>query len=64
MMNWNDFYSTWLGEDKPPTVQGQLEDLIDTAFGHGCKNFDSFLAAMKAAEAEVKRRSGTLILSV
>ena len=48
-------YGTWLGADKPPTVRGQLEALIDTALGHGCKDFDSFLAAMKAAGAEVKR---------
>jgi len=48
-------YGTWLGEDKPPTVRGQLEGLIDTALGYGCKDFDSFLAAMKAAGAEVKR---------
>lgn len=48
-------YGTWLGEDKPPTVRGQLEGLIDTALGHGCKDFDSFLAAMKAAGVEVKR---------
>ena len=48
-------YGTWLGEDKPPTVRGQLEQIIDTALGHGCKDFDSFLAAMKTAGAEVKR---------
>ncbi len=42
-------YGTWLGEDKLPTVWGQLEGLIDTALGRGCKDFDSFLAAMKAA---------------
>ena len=48
-------YGTWMGEDKPPTVRGQLECLIDTALGQGCKDFDSFLAAMKAAGAEVKR---------
>lgn len=48
-------YGTWLGEDKPPAVRGQLEALIDTALGHGCKDFDSFLAAMKAAGVEVKR---------
>ena len=48
-------YATWLGEDTPPTVRGQLEGLIDTALGQGCKDFDSFLAAMKAAGAEVKR---------
>ena len=48
-------YGTWLGEDKPPTVRGQLEALIDTALGHGCKDFDSFLAAMKGLGAEVKQ---------
>ena len=48
-------YGTWLGEDKPPTVREHLEDMIDTALGQGCKDFDSFLAAMKTAGAEVKR---------
>ena len=48
-------YGTWLGENKPPTVRGQLEQIIDTALGQGCKDFDSFLAAMKATGAEVKR---------
>ena len=48
-------YGTWLGEDKPPTVRGQLEVLIDTALGQGCKDFDSFLAAMETAGVEVKR---------
>ena len=48
-------YGTWLGEGKPPTVRGQLEGLIDTALGQGCKDFDSFLADMKAVGAEVKR---------
>jgi len=47
-------YGTWLGEDKPTTVRGQLERLIDTALGHGCKDFDSFLAALKAEGVEVK----------
>ena len=48
-------YGAWLGEGKPPTVRGQLEQIIDTALGQGCKDFDSFLAAMKAAGAEGKR---------
>lgn len=48
-------YGTWLGEDKAPTIRGQLEVLIDTALGQGCKDFDSFLAAMKAAGVEVKQ---------
>ena len=29
--------------------------MINTALGHGCKDFDSFLAAMKATGVEVKR---------
>ena len=48
-------YGTWLGEDKPPTARAQLEDLIDAALGQGCKDFDSFLTAMKASGVEVKR---------
>ena len=48
-------YGTWLGEDKPPTVRGRLEQIIDTTLGHGCKNLDSFLAAMKAAGVAVKQ---------
>ena len=48
-------YGTWLGEGKPHTVREQLEQMINTALGHGCKDFDSFLAAMKATGVEVKR---------
>ena len=48
-------YGTWMGENKPPTVRGQLETLIDTALGQGCQDLNSFLAAMKAAGVEVKR---------
>jgi len=48
-------YGIWLGEGKPPTIREQLEQIIDTALGQGCKDFDSFLAAMKTAGAEVKR---------
>ncbi len=48
-------YGAWLGESKPPTIRGQLEQMIDTALGQGCKDFGSFLAAMKTAGAEVKR---------
>ncbi|MBD5457207.1 MAG: relaxase/mobilization nuclease domain-containing protein [Lachnospiraceae bacterium] len=48
-------YGTWLGEGKPPTVRRQLEELIDTALGQGCKDFDSFLGAMKVEGVEVKR---------
>ena len=46
-------YGTWLGE-KPPTVRQQLEQMIDAALT-GCKDFDSFLAALKALGVEVKR---------
>lgn len=46
-------YGTWLGE-KPPTVREQLERMIDAALAD-CKDFDSFLAALKAAGVEVKR---------
>jgi len=48
-------YGIWLGEGKPPTIREQLEQIIDTALGQGCKDFDSFLAAMKATGAEVRR---------
>lgn len=47
-------YGTWLGESKPPTVRGQLEEIIDDALANS-KDFDSFLAALKAAGVEVKR---------
>ena len=46
-------YGSWLGE-KPPTVREQLERIIDAALT-GCKDFDSFLAALKAAGVEIKR---------
>ena len=32
-----------------------MEGLIDTALRQGCKDFDSFLAAMKTAGMEIKR---------
>ena len=46
-------YGTWPGE-KPPTVRQQLEHIIDAALAD-CKDFDSFLAALKTAGIEVKR---------
>ncbi|RKJ39739.1 relaxase [Acutalibacter sp. 1XD8-33] len=46
-------YGNWLGE-KPPTVREQLERMIDATLT-GCKDFDSFLAALKTAGVEVKR---------
>ena len=46
-------YGTWLGE-KPPTVREQLEQMIDAALAD-CKDFDSFLMALKGLGVEVKR---------
>ena len=46
-------YGSWLGE-KPPTVREQLAQMIDAALT-GCKDFDSFLAALKELGVEVKR---------
>ena len=48
-------YGAWLGDTKPPTVRARLEQLIDNALATGPKDFDSFLAAMKAAGTRVKR---------
>lgn len=48
-------YGIWLGKDKLPTVQGQLEQMIDTNLGHCCKDFNSFLATMKTAYVEIKQ---------
>lgn len=48
-------YGAWLGDTKPPTVRARLEQLIDDTLATGPKDFDSFLAAMKAAGAQVKR---------
>ena len=46
-------YGSWLGK-KPPAVREQLERRIDAVLT-GCKDFDSFLAALKAAGVEIKR---------
>ena len=46
-------YGSWLGE-KPPTIRQQTERMIDAALT-GCKNFDSFLATLKAADVETKQ---------
>ncbi len=48
-------YGTWLGDEKPQTVRGRLEQIIDEVLSTGCKDFDSFLAAMRAKGVEVKR---------
>ena len=46
-------YGTWMGE-KPPTIREQLERMIDAALAD-CKDFDSFLMALKELGVEVKR---------
>jgi len=48
-------YGTWLGEGKPLTVRAKLEQFIDAALASGCKDFDSFIAAMRTAGVEVQR---------
>lgn len=48
-------YGTWLGDEKPPTVRARLEQIIDGALATGPKDFDSFIAAIKASGAQVKR---------
>ena len=47
-------YGTWLGDGKQTPIRERLELMIDEALVEA-KDFDSFLAAMKAAGAEVKR---------
>lgn len=47
-------YGTWLGDKKPLTVRGKLEQFIDATLASGCKNFDSFIAAMQTSGVEVK----------
>ncbi|MCD8366467.1 MAG: relaxase/mobilization nuclease domain-containing protein [Clostridiales bacterium] len=46
-------YGTWLGENKPLTNRQKLEKMIDVALTD-CKSYEDFLAAMRAAGAEVK----------
>ncbi|MCC8129159.1 MAG: hypothetical protein LIO51_04370, partial [Clostridiales bacterium] len=43
-----------LGENKPLTNRQKLEQMIDTALTPDCKSYEDFLAAMRAAGAEVK----------
>ena len=47
-------YGNWLGDEKQPPIRTKLEQMIDAAIGSS-KDFNSFLAAMEAAGAEVKR---------
>ena len=48
-------YGAWLGDGKPLSVRSQLERIIDSILAEGCKDYDSFLAAMRAANVEVKQ---------
>jgi len=43
----------YLGESKPPTVREQLRGVMDSVLP-ACKDFESFLAALQEAGAEVK----------
>ena len=47
-------YGTWLGEDRPPSFQQQLRDVIDTVLEGKPADFDAFLAAMREAGYEAK----------
>jgi hypothetical protein len=47
-------YGDWLGSEKPPTQRDKLGNMIDAALVD-CKDFESFLSAMSAAGAEIKR---------
>ena len=48
-------YGAWLGDGKALSARGQLERIIDGILAGECKDFDSFLAAMRAANVEVKQ---------
>lgn len=48
-------YGTWLGDEKPLPARSQLERIIDGILAGGCKDYDSFLAAMQAANVEVRQ---------
>lgn len=47
-------YANWQGDVKPLTNRENLERLIDAAL-ENCKDYDAFIAAMIAADCEVKR---------
>ena len=48
-------YGTWLGDEKPATVRGKLEEMIDTAISSGCMDFDDFLETLRRANVEIKQ---------
>ena len=48
-------YGTWLGDEKPTTVRGKLEEMIDTAIRSGCVDYDDFLETLRRANVEIKQ---------
>ena len=47
-------YGKWQGDKKLPSNREQLEQFIDSAL-ENCKSYEAFIAAMIAADCEVKR---------
>jgi len=47
-------YGEWIGGEKQPVLREKLVQIIDSALDE-CKDYDSFIAAMKAAGCEVKQ---------
>ena len=43
----------YLGKNKPQTTRDRLRDMIDATLS-GCKDYDSFLAALRASGVEIK----------
>ena len=46
-------YGEWLGDNKPPVVREQLQDIIDKITPK-CKNYDDFINALQAKNVEIK----------
>ena len=48
-------YGTWLGDEKPATIRGRLEEMIDIAISGGCVDFEDFLETLRRANVEIKQ---------
>ena len=48
-------YGTWLGDEKPATFRGKLEEMIDMAISSGCVDFEDFLETLRRANVEIKQ---------
>ena len=48
-------YGTWLGDEKPATIRGKLEEMIEMAIRSGCVDFDDFLETLRRANVEIKQ---------